>query len=206
MILIMQKYILLSLPLAALISCAATSETSEDYVPLPRVQPVEPAPNSVTIEVIPPPRRSPVEGVAFPAMFLVPSGWENRQGNPIYNLNLYDSQGQLVREIPAVSGRSYSQGRDRHRSGTKAPLPNGKYRISPKTVPGSTHEVGGVFLPISPSFPTGRTDLGIHWDPSFEKGEEDGTDGCIGTIDRAGRDAVLEFLLRYQPQFLHVLI
>jgi hypothetical protein len=139
-------------------------------------------------------------------MELVPSARRNAFGNPIYSLRLWQG-GQLVASYDAVSGRSHTQGRNRHVAGTQAPLPNGQYRVSRNTQPGAVPEVGGIFLPISPTFRTGRSQLGIHYDPSYEKNrKEDGTSGCIGLTNREDRDAVLRFVRQRRPQFLFVRI
>jgi hypothetical protein len=207
---------LIPLSLMALISCAATPVAQEEtaYIakpenPAERMElPPSPAPGGIPIEVIPPPEPgvNPVAVEAYPSIYLIPTDRRNGLGNPIYSLELYDSTGLRVASVPAVSGRSYSQNRDRNVSGTKAPLPNGQYRLAHQTIPGTVPEVGGVFLPIKPMFATGRTDLGIHWDPSFNKPKEDGTDGCIGTIDKEGREVVLDFIRRYRPTYLYVMI
>lgn len=137
-------------------------------------------------------------------MKLVPSGRNNKFGNPIYSLKLWH-EGQLVFSYDAVSGRAHTQGRNRHVAGTEAPLPNGKYRLAKNTQAGTHPEVGGIFLPIYPTFQTGRSHLGIHYDPSYEKdSKEDGTAGCIGLTSREERDAVLRSVRQLRPQFLLV--
>ncbi len=101
-------------------------------------------------------------------MKLVPTGRKNALGNPLYKLIIY-VQGREISSYDAVSGRAATQDKDRHRSGTEAPLPDGLYAVAKTYIRSSTPEVGDRFLPIWPLFKTGRTDLGIHYDPSFEK-------------------------------------
>lgn len=130
----------------------------------------------------------------------------NHLGNPIYKLEAY-LNGKRYYSLDAVTGRAYTQNANRNLSGTEAPLPDGNYRISPKIVAGTIPEVGGTFIPIYPNFNTGRTDLGIHYDPSFDRDNgEDGTSGCIGLTEKKDRDAIENFILQYRPQKLIVKI
>ena len=101
-------------------------------------------------------------------MTLTPTSKANARGNPLYHLNLYVN-GQLLKTYTSVSGRYNTQDRDRHRSGTEAPLPDGRYQVAKVPIPGIIAEAGDRFLPIQPLFQTGRSALGIHYDPSFEK-------------------------------------
>jgi hypothetical protein len=74
-------------------------------------------------------------------------------------------------------------------------------------VPGAVPEVGKTFISIYPRFETGRSDLGIHVDPSFNKRNgSDGTSGCIGLTTSADRDAINEFVTKYHPHNLAVSI
>jgi hypothetical protein len=139
-------------------------------------------------------------------MKLVPTGKKNALGNPLYKLIIY-VQGREINSYDIVSGRATTQNKDRHRSGTEAPLPDGLYKVAKTYIHGSTPEVGDRFLPIWPLFKTGRTDLGIHYDPSFEKNNgEDGTSGCIGLTKRQDLDQVLEYIHTYKLNFLEVKI
>ncbi len=136
-------------------------------------------------------------------MTLTPAGRTNALGNPLYELRLY-ANGQW-RAYDTVTGRAHTQNKNRHVAGTEAPLPNGRYKVAHYTVPGTHPEVGGIFLPISPMFQTGRSALGIHYDPSFEKRNgEDGTAGCIALKNRAELDKVLKYVRTYQPEYLEV--
>ncbi len=139
-------------------------------------------------------------------MTLTPMGKTNALDNPLFKLRLY-VDGKLVNSFITVSGRKFSQDRNRHQSGTQAPLPDGKYTVASSTVPGSIAEAGDHFLPIQPQFKTGRSALGFHVDPSFEKNNgEDGTSGCIGLTNREDLDKLLSFVSAYNPEFLDVTI
>lgn len=129
---------------------------------------------------------------------------KNTMGNPIYLLSLY-ADGQKIGEYPAVTGRAYTQSRNRHISGTEAPLPTGRYSVATSIVPGTHPEVGGRFLPIYPLFETGRSALGIHYDPSFDQNNgQDGTAGCVALTNKQDLDLILSFIRTYQPQYLEV--
>ena len=137
-------------------------------------------------------------------MTLTLMGRTNAQGNPLYQMNLYVN-GQLMRTYAVVSGRAYSQNRDRHQAGTQAPLPDGLYAVAGSAVRGTSPEVGSRFLPIQPLFRTGRSALGIHYDPSFEKNNgEDGTEGCIALTNKSDLDDLLNYVRIYRPKYLQV--
>ncbi|MEO1432968.1 MAG: L,D-transpeptidase [Cyanobacteria bacterium J06633_8] len=137
-------------------------------------------------------------------MRLEPTGRSNKLGNPLYRLCLY-ARGQLLASYDTVNGRAYTQNRNRHKSGTQAPSPDGRYRLARWYVRGTHPEVGGRFLRMNQTFRTGRTDLGIHYDPSFEKRNgEDGTAGCIALTNRSDLDKVLNFHRRYRFRYIDV--
>lgn len=137
-------------------------------------------------------------------LHLVPSGMTNQQKNPIYLLRVYH-QGQLKYTFETVAGRYFTQTRNRHQSGTEAPLPDGNYTVSSHSVPGTLAEVGGRFLPVYPQFSTGRSALGIHYDPSYNKSNgEDGTAGCIGLSSRRHFATLLKFVETHKPKLLIV--
>ncbi len=139
-------------------------------------------------------------------MTLTPTGQSNLLNNPLSKLCLF-ANGQSVGSYTTVSGRAYTQNKNRDRSGTEAPLPNGKYRVATQTTRARIAEAGDRFLPIYPQFPTGRTALGIHVDPSFDKSNgEDGTSGCIGLTSKDDLSKVLEYVRTFQPQSLEVKI
>jgi hypothetical protein len=105
--------------------------------------------------------------------------------DPIWTLQLISKDGTVLDSLQAVTGRASRQAVSRHVSGTKAPLPVGTYRIDRAGIergPFSDPELGrGYWIPITPLFSTGRSDLGFHVDPSWGKlNGESGTSGCIG--------------------------
>lgn len=54
-------------------------------------------------------------------------------------------------------------------------------------------------------FQTGRSALGIHYDPSFEKKNgEDGTSGCIALKNKSELNKVLNYVRTYRPKYLQV--
>ena len=137
-------------------------------------------------------------------MRLEKTGRSNKLKNPLYRLCLY-ANGQILASYDTVNGRSYTQNRNRHKSGTQAPSPDGRYRVARRHVPGTHPEVGGRFLRMNQTFRTGRTDLGIHYDPSFEKRNgEDGTAGCIALTNESDLSKVLNFHRKYQFRYIYV--
>lgn len=217
----------LALSLCSLLSCAATpQQSSQSYVrietktsppieykeSIPVIEPAETFPTPQPIKVIPPPpsaEADPEVDADLPSyafLQMVSTGTTNRFGNPIYKVLLYHNR-QLVRELLAVSGRAHTQQKNRDIAGTEAPLPNGRYRVAKHWVPGTIPEVGGKFLAISPMFRTGRSALGFHVDPSYNKDpKEDGTAGCIAFTTVEQRDYLFSFVQRYHPQYLDVQI
>ncbi|NJR15171.1 MAG: L,D-transpeptidase family protein [Calothrix sp. CSU_2_0] len=145
-------------------------------------------------------------GISGSYMTLTPTGQANQLGNPLYELRLF-TNGQQVASYITVSGRAYTQEKDRNRSGTEAPLPDGRYKVAKNVTRGTIPEAGDRFLGLQPTFSTGRTALGIHYDPSFNKNNgEDGTSGCIALTNREDLNQVLEYVRNYRPQFLKVSI
>jgi hypothetical protein len=137
-------------------------------------------------------------------LYLTPSGRYNAQNNPIYTLEVYRN-GQRLYEFDTVVGRWNTQRRNRHVGGTEAPLPDGQYKVSDRSVPGTIPEVGGRFISIYPQFPTGRQGLGIHYDPSYNLANgEDGTSGCIGLTSKAHFATLQHFIETYHPRQLIV--
>lgn len=105
--------------------------------------------------------------------------------DPIWSLELISKDGVVLDKLQAVAGRASRQAVNRHIAGTKAPLPVGTYRIDRAGIergPFSDPELGnGYWIPFTPLFTTGRSDLGFHVDPSWGKlNGESGTSGCIG--------------------------
>jgi L,D-transpeptidase catalytic domain len=147
-------------------------------------------------------------------LFLGNGTVRNKYGNPLYLLHLCVG-GKERRSFEIVTGRNFTQLKNRNQSGTHSPLPNGKYRMSNSLTQGMVAEVGRVdglsvrqpFLPISPMFSTGRSALGIHVDPSFNRDpKEDGTSGCIGLTNPADFKALWASIQHYQIKELQVAI
>jgi hypothetical protein len=157
---------------------------------------------------------SPASCQAFPCLILTqaPSNFQNRFNNPIYKLIAYrDKTSKYTFKLDAVTGRGFTQARNRYQSNTEAPLPDGSYSIAAKVVTGTIREVGGTMVPIFPKSGFNprmkRTALGIHWDPSFNKDKkEDGTSGCIGLTNKNDYHQVRDFVLKYHPRSLEVKI
>jgi hypothetical protein len=157
---------------------------------------------------------SPTSCPAFPCLILTPdaSNLQNRFNNPIYKLTAYlDKTSTYLFQFDAVTGRGFTQHRNRYKSNTEAPLPNGSYLVASRVVTGTLREVGGTMVPIFPK-PVfdprmRRTALGIHWDPSFDRDKkEDGTSGCIGLTNKHNYHQVRDFILKYHPRSLEVKI
>lgn len=150
---------------------------------------------------------------AFPCLILSqdPSYPHNRFNNPIYKLSAYRNKTDRVFQFNAVTGRGFSQARNRYQSNTEAPLPDGSYSVASRVVAGTIREVGGTMVPIFPKSGFNprmrRTALGIHWDPSFNKDEkEDGTSGCIGLTNKNDYYRVRDFVFKYRPRSIEVQI
>jgi hypothetical protein len=151
---------------------------------------------------------------AFPCLVLSrdASNPKNKFNNPIYKLTAYRSRsiGQIFR-LNAVSGRAFTQNRNRYQTQTHAPLPDGSYTVAARVEPGTIPEVGGTMIPIFPkpgfSSRMTRSALGIHWDPSFNQDrKEDGTSGCVGLTTKQDYRRVRDFVLAYHPRSLEVRI
>ena len=147
-------------------------------------------------------------------LFLGNGTMKNKYGNPIYLLHVCVG-GKERRSFEIVTGRNFTQHKNRNQSGTHSPLPNGKYRMSNALTQGMVVEVGRVdglsvrqpFLPISPMFSTGRSALGIHLDPSYNiDPKEDGTSGCIGLTNAADFKSRWANIQQYQIRDLQVAI
>ena len=105
-------------------------------------------------------------------------------GDPIWLLSLQLND-QTVKHFDAVSGRAHRQNADRHRTGSRAPLPPGHYSVGvvEPLGPSDPAELGPLWIGIEPLFATGRGHLGIHLDPSANRDANSGTLGCIGLIN-----------------------
>lgn len=104
--------------------------------------------------------------------------------DPIWQLRLVKGE-KTLSVLPAVTGRASKQTANRHVGGNKSPLPQGTYTIDRPGIVResfSDPELGrGYWIPITPAFPTGRSALGFHHDPSWGRNNgESGTSGCVG--------------------------
>jgi hypothetical protein len=151
---------------------------------------------------------------AFPCLVLsrAASNPKNRFNNPIYKLTAYQSGGsRQTFQLNAVSGRAFTQNKNRYQTQTHAPLPDGSYSVATRVVQGTLAEVGGTMIPIfpKPGFNSrmNRSALGIHWDPSFNHDrKEDGTSGCVGLTTKQDYRRVRDFVFKYHPRSLEVRI
>jgi hypothetical protein len=123
---------------------------------------------------------------------LVKSDRVNQFGNPIWVLTTPSGEA-----FDVVTGRSNTQDLDRDIAGLEAPLPVGTYAIGySHSGPFVSSELGDSwFIDLHPTFMTGRTDLGIHVDPSFNQSElDDGTAGCVGLTSESDLAELIQII------------
>tara|TARA_B110000503_G_C7094932_1_gene391136 strand:+ start:799 stop:1437 length:639 start_codon:yes stop_codon:yes gene_type:complete len=121
--------------------------------------------------------------------------------DPIWEVQLIVND-KVVETLPALIGRASKQTANRHIAGNKSPLPIGRYVITTSEISGAPFddpEVGkGHWIPIEPTFSTGRSVLGIHHDPSWGKTNgESGTSGCIGLKSAQDTNTVVSWIRQY---------
>lgn len=134
------------------------------------------------------------------------TGRVNKFGNPILEISVVTEQG-VLRSYLATSGRGYTQNRNRHQAGTEAPLPNGRYRLgSIHKGPFSARELGtDYFVDAFPMFSTGRTELGLHLDPSYNADpKEDGTAGCLGLVSNKDLQDLVRYIRQHNIRIMTV--
>lgn len=134
-------------------------------------------------------------------MLLKKSDKVNKFGNQIW---LLTTPG--CKSFKVVTGRSDTQKLDRNQSGNHSPLPPGSYRIGgTHSTKGLNPELGGTwFIDLIPNFSTKRSELGIHWDPSYERDKtEDGTAGCVALTNSADLDLIEAVIREYK---IHTLL
>jgi hypothetical protein len=126
-------------------------------------------------------------------------------GLQVYQTQLLDNTGKIIHTVRCVSGRIGHQ-ISSDESGTQTPLPFGIYTFdAPGIVEDAPGEFGGVWSAITPTFPTQRAGLGVHYDPSaFLSVSETGTSGCLATPTIEEREIMTTFILEYQPTHLIV--
>ena len=129
----------------------------------------------------------------------------SRTNDPIWTLRL-ETPGEQHHQFEAVSGRAHRQQADRHRTGTRAPLPIGRYSLGPveQLGPSDPAELGPIWIGIEPQFPTGRGHLGIHLDPSANRNTNSGTLGCVGLIRRNDMVQLADLVQRHNVKELVV--
>ena len=129
----------------------------------------------------------------------------SRTNDPIWTLRLETPGGQ-PHQFDAVSGRAHRQQADRHRTGTRAPLPVGRYSLGPveQLGPEDPAELGPIWIGIEPQFPTGRGHLVIHLDPSANRNANSGTLGCVGLIHRNDMVQLADLVQRHNVKALLV--
>ena len=131
----------------------------------------------------------------------------SRTNDPIWTLRL-ETPGEQEQhhQFEAVSGRAHRQQADRHRTGTRAPLPIGRYSLGPveQLGPDDPAELGPIWIGIEPQFPTGRGHLGIHLDPSANRNANSGTLGCVGLIRRNDMVQLADLVQRHNVKELVV--
>jgi hypothetical protein len=130
--------------------------------------------------------------------------------DPIWKLALVDQTGKELGTLKALSGRANRQTSNRNQGGNKSPLPTGVYTIDHYGIergPFGDPELGkGFWVPITPMFSTGRSDLGFHQDPSWGKlNGESGTSGCVGLESAEATSQLVQWIKRYHIRKVIVL-
>lgn len=120
----------------------------------------------------------------------------------VYNARLIDSNGRVINTVRGVSGRASNQ-TPSHVAGSQAPLPFGVYKFDfPGVVEFKDGEFGGVWSSMTPTFTTGRTELGVHYDPSaLRQNSNSGTAGCFATPTIQERDIMTNFIRTHKPVY-----
>lgn len=175
---------------------------------------ISPEPGSLQKRIVfkDPPMLPPVPSITRPGYVLVLEKTKEivpQTKDPIWKLALVDQTGKELGTLKALSGRSYRQTANRDQGGNKSPLPSGIYSIDYYGIergPFGDPELGkGFWVPITPLFSTGRSDLGFHQDPSWGKmNGESGTSGCIGLDSAESTSQLVQWIKRYQIRKLVV--
>ncbi len=126
----------------------------------------------------------------------------NINGLRVYNARLIDSNGRVINTVRGVSGRANNQ-TPSDVAGSQAPLPFGVYKFDfPGVVEFKDGEFGGVWSSMTPTFTTGRTELGVHYDPSaLRQNSNSGTAGCFATPTTNERDIMTNFIRTHKPVY-----
>lgn len=128
--------------------------------------------------------------------------------DPVWSVQLV-ANNQVLDQLPALVGRSYRQTANRHQAGSKSPLPIGTYAIDRSGIaraPFDDPELGkGYWVPVTPLFPTQRSALGFHQDPSWGRTNgESGTSGCIGLESPEATAKLVDWIKHYNIRQLIV--
>jgi hypothetical protein len=126
-------------------------------------------------------------------------------GLRVYQTQLIDGSGTVINTVRGVSGRVGKQ-TPSHTAGTQTPLPFGTYKFDqPGRVEYAPGEFGGVWSAVTPTFNTGRSALGIHYDPSaFSYNGNTGTAGCFATPTVNEREIMTRFIRDHKPIYFIV--
>ncbi|NMG08260.1 SH3 domain-containing protein [Brasilonema sp. UFV-L1] len=121
-------------------------------------------------------------------------------GLRVYETRLIDSRNQVVNTVRGISGRVNKQ-TPSDIAGSQTPLPFGIYTFNyPGIVEFKGGEFGGVWSPVTPTFNTGRSEIGIHYDPSaLLQNANSGTAGCFATPTVEEKDTMTKFIRAYKP-------
>ncbi|MFB2891397.1 SH3 domain-containing protein [Aerosakkonemataceae cyanobacterium BLCC-F50] len=124
-------------------------------------------------------------------------------GLKVYRTELIDATGKIIDRVRTVSGRVGKQ-TPSEKPGSQTPIPFGVYRFDrPGAVEAAPGEFGGVWSPVTPTFPTKRGGFGVHYDPStFKNNSQTGTAGCLATPTIKEREIVTNFIRTYKPTHL----
>ncbi|MFB2877646.1 SH3 domain-containing protein [Floridanema aerugineum] len=124
-------------------------------------------------------------------------------GLKVYRTELIDVTGKTIDRVRTVSGRVGKQTPSAI-PGSQTPIPFGIYTFDrPGAVEAAPGEFGGVWSPVTPTFPTKRGGFGVHYDPStFKNNSQTGTAGCLATPTIKEREIVSNFIRTYKPTHL----
>lgn len=126
-------------------------------------------------------------------------------GLKVYRTQLIDANGKIINTVRCVSGRIGKQ-TPVDVAGSQTPIPYGIFTFDK---PGIVEAVGGEFgnawSPVTPTFRTNRSGMGVHYDPSaFKNNSQTGTAGCLATPTIEEREIMSNFIRTYKPTHLIV--
>ncbi|HEY9849761.1 MAG TPA: SH3 domain-containing protein [Leptolyngbyaceae cyanobacterium] len=126
-------------------------------------------------------------------------------GLKVYRTQLIDNTGKVVNTVRCVSGRIGNQ-TPTNQPGSQSPIPFGVFKFDkPGSVEAAGGEFGGVWSPVTPTFPTRRSGMGVHYDPSaLKNNSQTGTAGCLATPTIEEREIMTNFIRTYKPTHLIV--